>query len=87
MNFSKYKLLQYVTLQFVIFKYKYCPITITILAYIHRPVSYLKLNVSVTGFCFRLQVEPTQLDPVDTCRADFCLRTPATTPIGFITPI
>jgi hypothetical protein len=26
---------------------------------------YLKHNVSETGFCLRLQVEPTQLGPID----------------------
>jgi hypothetical protein len=31
-------------------------------------------NVSETGFCLRLQVEPTQLGPID--RASPCLRTP-----------
>jgi hypothetical protein len=37
------------------------PITITILDIIHRPVSYLKYDVSEIGFCFRLQVEPTRI--------------------------
>jgi hypothetical protein len=32
-------------------------------------------NVSESGFCLRLQVEPTQLDPVD--RDSRYLRTPA----------
>jgi hypothetical protein len=32
---------------------------------IHRPVFYLNHNVSETGFCLRLQVEPTQLGPTD----------------------
>jgi hypothetical protein len=31
----------------------------------HRPVFILKHNVSETGFCLRLQVEPTQLGPID----------------------
>jgi hypothetical protein len=31
------------------------------------------MDVSETGFCLRIQVEPTQLRPVD--RASFCLRT------------
>jgi hypothetical protein len=30
-----------------------------------RPVSLSKHNVSETGFCLRLQVKPTQLDPID----------------------
>jgi hypothetical protein len=32
---------------------------------IRRPVFILK-HVSETGFCLRLQVEPTQLGPIDT---------------------
>jgi hypothetical protein len=32
---------------------------------IHRPVIYLKRNVSETGFCLRLQAKPTQLGPID----------------------
>jgi hypothetical protein len=32
--------------------------------YKHRPVYFLKHNVSETGFCLRLQVKPTQLGPV-----------------------
>jgi hypothetical protein len=39
---------------------------------IHRPVFYLEHNVSETGFCLRLQVEPTKLGPKD--EASFCLR-------------
>jgi hypothetical protein len=30
-----------------------------------RPVYFSKHKVSETGFCFRLQVKPTQLDPID----------------------
>jgi hypothetical protein len=33
---------------------------------IHRPVYTSKHNVSETGFCPRLQVKPTQLDPINT---------------------
>jgi hypothetical protein len=44
---------------------------------IHCPFSNLKHNVSETGFCLRLQVEPTQLDPMDRDSAYF--RTPAQT--------
>jgi hypothetical protein len=40
-----------------------------------NPVFYLKHNVTETGICFRLQVEPTQLDPTE--RASLCLRTGA----------
>jgi hypothetical protein len=40
-------------------------ITITILEITHRPVYYLKHSVSETGFCSRLQVEPTKLGPTD----------------------
>jgi hypothetical protein len=36
-----------------------------VLDIIYRPMFYLKLNVSETGFCLRLQVEPTQLRPID----------------------
>jgi hypothetical protein len=44
---------------------------------IHRLVHFLKKhNVSETGFCLRLQVKPTQLDPID--RASPYLRTPMT---------
>jgi hypothetical protein len=32
---------------------------------IHRPVYIRKHNVSVTGFCLRLQVKLTQLVPID----------------------
>jgi hypothetical protein len=32
---------------------------------IHRPVFYLKHNVSEAEFCLRSQVESTQLDPMD----------------------
>jgi hypothetical protein len=31
----------------------------------HCPIFYLKHDVSEAGFYLRLQVEPTQLDPVD----------------------
>jgi hypothetical protein len=47
-------------------------ITITILDIIHRPVFCLKHNVSETGFCLRLQLQPTQVVPTD--RARFYLR-------------
>jgi hypothetical protein len=48
----------------------YINITITILNNIHRPVFYLKHDVSDTEFCLRLQVESTQMCPVD--RASIC---------------
>jgi hypothetical protein len=41
----------------------YISITITILGIIHSPVSYIKHNVSKTGFCLDLQAELTQLNP------------------------
>jgi hypothetical protein len=63
--------------------WRYINMTITILGIIHRPVYYLK-HVSETRFCLRLQVETTQIGPID--RASVCLRTPATTQIGFIKP-
>jgi hypothetical protein len=46
---------------------------VTTLDVIHRPVFYLKHDVSETGFCLRLLVEPPQLGPID--RANLCLRT------------
>jgi hypothetical protein len=56
--------------------------TITILDIIHRLAFYLKRNVSETGFCPRLQVEPTQLGLTD--RASLRLRTRATAPIRLV---
>jgi hypothetical protein len=44
---------------------------------IFRPAYISKYNVSETGFCLRLQVEPTQLGPID--RASPYLRTLAPT--------
>jgi hypothetical protein len=41
------------------------------------PCFYLKHNISETGFCLRLQVEPTELGPID--RTSPYLRTPAPT--------
>jgi hypothetical protein len=47
--------------------------TIKILDIIHRPVFYLKHDISdAAGFCLRLQVEPTQVGPID--RAGLCRR-------------
>jgi hypothetical protein len=43
--------------------HKSSDITNTILDVIHRPVFYLKRDVSDNGFCLRLQVEPTQFGP------------------------
>jgi hypothetical protein len=43
------------------------------------------IHVSETGFCPRLQVEPTQMGPVE--RVSVWLQTSATTPIGLIKPI
>jgi hypothetical protein len=40
-------------------------VTITVLDIIHRPVYYLKHSVSETGVCPRIQVEPTQLGPIN----------------------
>jgi hypothetical protein len=31
---------------------------------IHRPIYYLKHNISETGFCLGLHVESTQLGPI-----------------------
>jgi hypothetical protein len=38
---------------------RYINITIIIVDIIHRPIFYLRLNVSETGFCPRLQVDST----------------------------
>jgi hypothetical protein len=46
-------------------------VTVTILDISHRPVFYLKREVSETGFCLRLQVGPTYLGPMYI--ASFCL--------------
>jgi hypothetical protein len=46
-------------------------ITVAVLVIIHRPVFYLKRDFSETGFCLRLQVESTHLDPID--GASLCL--------------
>jgi hypothetical protein len=54
-------------------------ITITVLGIIHRPIFYLKHDISETEFCLCLQVEPTQLGPIN--RAS-CLWAPATIPKG-----
>jgi hypothetical protein len=51
----------------------YINIAIAILEISHYSVFYLKHNISVTGFCLRIQVEPTQLDTVD--RTSPCLWT------------
>jgi hypothetical protein len=40
-------------------------LTIIILGIIHRPVFYLKREVSETGFCLHLQMELTQLGQID----------------------
>jgi hypothetical protein len=50
----------------------YINITITILDIIHRPVFYLRHDVSETGFYLRLQVKPTQLSSID--RGSLCLQ-------------
>jgi hypothetical protein len=49
--------------------------TITVLEIIHCPVFYLKYDFSKTGFCLRLQLEPTPLGPIDS--PSLCLRTQA----------
>jgi hypothetical protein len=42
----------------------YINIVITILGVIHRPVFFLSQDVSETGFCLRLQVQPPRLGPI-----------------------
>jgi hypothetical protein len=59
-------------------------ITAIIAHTIHRLEFDFKHGVPETVFCLRLQVESTPLD--HTNRATLCLRTPATTPIGFMKP-
>jgi hypothetical protein len=43
----------------------YISTNIMFLDVIHSPVYISKHNISETGFCFRLQVKPTQLGPID----------------------
>jgi hypothetical protein len=50
----------------------YINITIPIQDIVNRPVFYLKHNISETGVCLRLQVEPTQLSSI--YRSSLCLR-------------
>jgi hypothetical protein len=45
--------------------WRYINVTITILEIIHRPVFYLKQNVSETEFYPSLLVEPVQLGPIE----------------------
>jgi hypothetical protein len=42
-----------------------CDIIIASLHINHSPVFYFKHDVARTEFCLHLQVEPTQLDPID----------------------
>jgi hypothetical protein len=51
---------------------------------IHRRVFHLKHSVMQIGFCLSLQVEPTHMGSID--GASLCVRTAATTPVGFIEP-
>jgi hypothetical protein len=39
----------------------------------YRPVCHLVHDVSETGCCLRLEVEPTQLDPIDRANLFLCL--------------
>jgi hypothetical protein len=48
--------------------------TIAILDIVHRPVTYLKHDISETGFCVRLQVEASKLGLIE--RDSLCVRTP-----------
>jgi hypothetical protein len=52
--------------------YSYC-----VSGHYPSPRFYVKHNVSETEFCLRLQVEPTQLVPID--RSSLYLRTPTPT--------
>jgi hypothetical protein len=58
-------------------------ITITILDIIQPPVFYLKHDVSETGFCLHLHVEPAQVGQLES--ASICLQTPAGQGQGYIT--
>jgi hypothetical protein len=62
----------------------YLNTTIIIIGIIQRLVFCLKHEISETGRCLRLQVELTQMGPIE--RAIPRLWTPATTPVGFIKP-
>jgi hypothetical protein len=55
-------------------KVLYITLTINILDIIHGSVLYLKHNVSETGFCLLLQVEPSQLSPIDRASLSLDLR-------------
>jgi hypothetical protein len=57
-------------------------ITIIIVDIIHRPVFYLKDKVSETVFCLRLQVETTQMDPIDRAISSCFRRQRLTISIG-----
>jgi hypothetical protein len=50
----------------------YINITIAFLDIIHRPLFYLKHDVSETVFCFLLEVVPNQMSPIE--RSSHCLR-------------
>jgi hypothetical protein len=50
------------------FKIMMLVIIITILGIINDPVFHFKHDVSETGFCLRLQVEPTQFGPIEKAR-------------------
>jgi hypothetical protein len=54
--------------------------TLTVLDIIHHPVFYLKHDVSETGSCLHLQVEPTQVRPVN--RASLRMRQRQTPSVG-----
>jgi hypothetical protein len=49
----------------------YVNITITILDIVHRPIFYLKQDVSETGFCLHHEVEHTHVGPIE--KASLCL--------------
>jgi hypothetical protein len=47
-------------------------LTVTILDIIHRHLFYLKHSISEIGSCLRIQVQQTQLAPVD--RSSLCVK-------------
>jgi hypothetical protein len=59
-------------------EYVICPIAslIVLTIIVHRPVYYLRRNVTETGFCLRLQVKPTQLGPINRASRFLLTTTP-----------
>jgi hypothetical protein len=62
-------------------------VTITILDFIHNPVFYLKHDVSETGFCPRLQVEPSHLNPLMENVIDYVVTAIGVLYFDFLLPV